>query len=382
MPLAALALLLAAADAPRTADVPLARPKDRRDVKANPPYDAVRISVWTPDGGPVRGAVVNPFGPQLHLQKGWQDAARVWGFAVVGADYSGVGKAEYGPTLAAGLKKVGLEQAPLLFVGSGEGAAAALAFADALPGRTVAVAAVGVEAGPGSDAARTIPTLTVVGERDGKLLEAAAGRHDAERRRGSLWAVAPLWGRRGELGPATGLVMPFFDDAVRRRLPADADPTKGPVKLRAVVEGDGWHCDSGFEKPLPRIANAGRSNDGPAGRNWFPGEASAAACQGLMVRVPKLVIRAPRPPADGDPFGPMKARQGFRATVAGAKGYAKVGLRDGSDVIGEGKGKFEVTEVPVPAGLSEGVHVLTAVGWDAKGGLADISRPVCVIVAR
>jgi len=73
----------------RTA-VQLQTPKKSKD-RTEGDLDKVLVNIWIPDGvDVVRGAIVNPFYLPLVERTDYQKVARVWRFALIGANYFGV----------------------------------------------------------------------------------------------------------------------------------------------------------------------------------------------------------------------------------------------------------------------------------------------------
>src|SRR4051794_32577649 len=71
--------------------VTLSKVKKPGDARVKEPLDRIHLHVWLPGDVKVfRGAVFNPFNDKQAEQAHWQEAARLWGFAVIGADYFGV----------------------------------------------------------------------------------------------------------------------------------------------------------------------------------------------------------------------------------------------------------------------------------------------------
>jgi hypothetical protein len=322
------------ADAVHTAEVPLSKPKKATDKRAKEPFDKAVLRVWIPDGvKTVRGAVFNPFNEKQVEQTHWQEAARLWDFAVVGADYFGVDKKDFGPTLAAGMAKLGrelnrpeLEHVPFLMIGMSAGAGMCMTFADQLPDRTIAVAAVCLEVGPFSDATRKIPVLTIYGEKDGKQGEILAKKLPEERKQGALWATAVQWGRRHEFGAANNLVMPFFDTCLRHRYPVDADPTHGPVKLWPLGPRSG--CLVGLPNETesqPWVHQLGGKGAGlkvvdPLA-GWLPDGLVCDAWAAFVRKNNELTLREPKPLGDGNPFVTYKGGKKVKVVVGGLRGY-------------------------------------------------------------
>lgn len=379
-----------AADAVHVVEAPLAKPKKAGDKRVKEPLDKVALHVWVPDGVPVvRGAVFNPFNEKQVEQKHWREAARLWGFAVVGADYFGVNAADYGPTLAGGLKTLAaelkrpeFENVPFVMVGMSAGAGMCVKFADQLPDRTVAVAPVCLEVGPSSEAARRVPMLTVFGEKDGRQFDILTEKLPAERKSGARWAVAVQWGRGHEFGAANNLAMPLFDAAIRLRYPADADPAKGPVKLRDIPEEAGWlarHPPRGGTAEPPR-----EFKDWPAGREagWLPTPGLARAWHGFVSRSP-VTIKEPAPLGDGRPFALLEPGTPVKLVLAGAKGMTRFEVYDGDARLASFSRaeKGDAAEFTLPK-LEPGIHPLVVYPGDETDVAFAPTRPAAVVVRR
>lgn len=377
----------ASADVVHTAEVKLAKEKKKSD-RAVEPLGTVTLHVWIPDGvTTLRGAVVNPFNDKQVEQKHWQEVCRLWGFALVGANYFGVDRGEYRKTLADGLADLGkqlkrpeLTNVPFVFVGMSAGAGMAVQFAEQLPDRTVAVAAVCLEVGPTTEAGRGIPLLTIFGEKDGKQMEQLLAKLPEARKAGALWGIAPQWGRKHEWGQANNLVMPFADTCVSLRLPKDADPAKGPVKLTALKEGDGW---VGYWSGNPAKGVIRPFKDVPKdveALSWFPDHRTAAVWQAFVEQKPDLTIDEPVSLGDGKPFTPLAADTPF--TVKTKTASLQTFVRDGAIQIAASEPfKGDPKEVKVDK-LSAGVHTLILYGDNAGNASIGPSRPVTVIVPK
>jgi hypothetical protein len=263
-----LALALAAAPvlaADTTVDtvVKLQTPKKDKG-RTDGALDEVPLSLWIPDGVPVvRGAVMNPFNLKAVTQSHWQEACRLWGFALIGANYFAVKNQEFPTTLQAALKefaaKTGrkeLEHVPLCFVGMSAGAGMSMHFARAMPDRTIAVGPVCLEVGPDTAETRGIPIVTVFGDKDMQQMPQLAAKLPVQRKEGARWAIAVQWGRGHEFAAANNIVIPLFDHAICRRYPAGVTPAAGPVKLVDIPENEGWLGDRGtWETNFAAIAS-------------------------------------------------------------------------------------------------------------------------------
>jgi hypothetical protein len=379
--------LALSADAVHTVDARLTKEKKKSD-RAVEPLGAVTLHVWVPGGGsPLRGAVVNPFNDKAVGQKHWQEACRLWGFAVVGANYFGVDKAEYGKTLADGLADLGkqlkrpeLANLPLCFVGMSAGGGMSVQFAEQLPDRTIAAAPVCLEVGPTTAAGRGIPTLTVFGEKDGKQMEQLLAKLPEARKDGALWAIAPQWGRKHEFGAANNLVIPFFDSCISLRLPRDADPGKGPVMLAELKEKDGWVGSWGGNPAKGSIHKFADAPQTTHPLSWFPDPRTAAVWQAFVEQKPELSIEEPAGLGDGQPFTPLGADKGF--TLKAKTTHPRTFVRDGPFQIAATefiKGDPKAVKIEK---LAPGIHTLILYADDAKDAGFGPSRPVTVIVPK
>lgn len=381
------ASLAAAADAVHTVDAKLTKEKKKSD-RAVEPLGAVTLHVWIPDGVPtLRGAVVNPFNDKAVGQKHWQEACRLWGFAVVGANYFGVTKDEYGRTLADGLADLGkqlnrpeLAHLPLCFIGMSAGGGMSVQFAEQLPDRTVAAAPVCLEVGPTTAAGRRIPMLTIFGEKDGKQMEQLLAKLPEARTAGALWAIAPQWGRKHEFGQANNLVLPFFDSCIALRLPKDADPAKGPVELTELKEKDGW---VGYWSGNPAKGTVRKFADAPKdvpSLGWFPDHRTAAVWQAFVEQKPELSIEEPAGLGDGKEFTTRPADKAF--TVKAKTTHRRTFVRDGAIQIAASDDLKGDPKAVTVEKLSPGIHTLILHADDAGGAGFGPSRPVTVVVPR
>lgn len=384
--LAAVALVLpaAAADAVHATVAKVAKPKKKSD-RAVEPLDGVTVRLWMPDGVPaLRGVIVNPFNDKAVEQEHWQEAAWLWGFGVVGANYFGVSKDEFGATLTAGLTQLGTElkrpelaNVPFCFVGMSAGGGMSVQFAEQLAERTIAAAPVCLEVGPTTDAGRAIPMLTIFGEKDGKQMELLLGKLPAARKAGALWGIAPQWGRKHEFGQANNLVLPFFDSCISLRLTKDADAAKGPVKLTPLKPEDGW---VGYWSGNPATGSIAKFSDAPAdvpALSWFPDHRTAAVWQAFVTQKPVLAIESPAPLGDGTPFAPVPA--GEKLTVTAKTTHRRTFLRDGPHQIAASDSDPKTVTVEK---LAPGIHTLILFADDGGNAGFGPSRPVTVVVPR
>ncbi|HSI36326.1 MAG TPA: hypothetical protein VK986_22265 [Tepidisphaeraceae bacterium] len=370
-----------------SATAPLAKPRKTSDRSG--PADRVEFSIYVPgDVKTLRGAVMNPFHLKTAEQEHWRQACRTWGFALIGANYFGVGKEQFAGTLQAALDNFAtrsghpeLRHVPLCFVGMSAGAGMSREFASALPDRTLAVAAVCLEVAPDTDALRGIPFLNVFGEKDGGQMKLHLEKLPVQRARGARWGIAVQWGRKHEFALANNLVVPFFEDVIALRLPPDADLSKGPAALRPVPPDSGWLGDvTGWadKRHVAAVAPVGEYKGDAAVACWFPSARVAATWRALVTADPGVRITEPAGLGDNQPFQPQSTSKPVTVRVVLPEpGAAKVELFDGDKLLASKTAApfaFEVT-------LEPGSHPLIAVAHPAGGGPA-YSRPHTVIVVR
>jgi pimeloyl-ACP methyl ester carboxylesterase len=379
-----------AADTLLDVQIKLKQPKKAADRTDGPP-DAVPFSIFIPDGTPVvRGAIYNPFNLKQSGQKHWQEAARLWGFAVIGSNHFGVRNEEHAATLLAALKDAAiqtkrpeLEHLPLCLVGMSAGSGMSMTFAKQIPDRVIALGLVCLEVGPDAAVPATlkIPTVTVFGEKDGRQMQQLAAKLPKERAAGAQWAIAVQWGRRHEFGLANNLVVPFFADAIRLRYPKDATPLNGPVKLLDVEEKSGHLADvSSWSTPFPTIAPYAEFKGNPADACWFPSADVAAIWRAFVAKEPKVAITSPLHFSDGKPFVPVPAGQPLDVAFTLPAGVEpkEIQLFEGAQLLATTTDRNAPIRID---NLPPGIHPLILVVTLADGTRLT-SRPVVVIAPR
>lgn len=372
--------LLAAEGNVLTAQVPLETPR-KKAPRGGGALDTVEVQIWLPANVKViRGAIVNPFYTKAVTQQHWQAACRLWGFAVVGANYFDVKNDDCKPTLLAALKtfanKSGhkeIEHLPLCFVGMSAGGGMSAKFADLLPERTIAAAPVCLEVGPRSPASRHIPMITIFGEKDGKQLEKLLAKLPVERAARARWAIAIQWGRRHEFGQANNLILPFFDACIRMRYPADANPLSGPVKLQDIPEDAGYLGDAGsWGDSEANIAPFYKYSGDRKTACWFPDERTAHTWKAFVGKKPALKLKSPAGLGDGQPFVVHQADMPITIELQPQDADAKTAVHFGtgpSTNIGSENSTIK---------LSAGIHPL--IGVRLKDGTRQITRPHTLLV--
>jgi hypothetical protein len=274
-----------------------------------------------------------------------------------------------------------LDHLPLCFLGMSRGGGMSMQLAELMPERTIASVPVCLEVGPGSEATRHVPVLTVFGEKDGAQMEKLLGKLPTERKLGGRFGIAVQWNRKHEFGQANNLAFVFFDDAITRRLPKDAAANK-PVPLADIPLEDGWLGDPAtWEKDGMRpTITAWQDYKGDREKAcWFPSQRIAATWQGFVGATKDVTITDPAGLGDGQAFGTHTATKSVAVKLALAAGLkpTKVELWDGDERLAEkaeAPWAFEVKFKP-------GIHALYAVTRQ-DGQEQRTSRPHTIVVGE
>ncbi len=364
-----------------TVAIKLQTPKSEKDQRAKPPYDETQFDLWLPDGVTVvRGAVVNPFHRPAATQRHWQEACRHWGFALVGCDFFGVKDADF-PTLFTALERFAqqtghpeLAHVPLCYVGMSAGAGMSMRFTALAPHRTLAAAPVCLEVGPRTPESRSVPIVTIFGEKDGRQMEQLLTRLPSERREHARWAIAVQWGRRHEFGRANNLVLPWFDRVIAHRLPQSVPAGTG-VTLREYLESSGW---LGSTADWATIAPYADYSGDRALACWLPDAYVAHVWQAFVVRAPQVRIEEPAGLGDGAPLVVHRSGEpiAIRLKLNDPQAVARVEIYRGDQrwLAAEGP----ATELEGPP-LPPGIHALIAVAVRTDG-TRHLSPPNAILV--
>jgi hypothetical protein len=191
------------------------------------------------------------------------------------------------------------------------------------------------------------------------------------------WMVLPAYGHEYAENRQDLLIMPLMDLAVRTRYPRDADPTKGPIKLRAIDPASGWVADNTtWESGLTKIVPA-REFKGDLGHSsWLQNEDIAFIYRAYGTHNNPITITSPGPCGPGTPAVDAGADVPITANTSKFTNWKKLELHDGAKRLGEitqGEPKF------VARGLTPGYHIFSVLGTDAQGNLRT-SDPVMVVV--
>lgn len=345
--------------------------------------DAVKVSIWIPEGVKVlRGIIVNPFYINLVEREDYHEAARLWEFGLIGANFFGVKNDDY-DTLLVAMKdfaeKSGhreIEHLPILFNGFSAGSGMLMKMANMWPERVIACGPVGLEVGPETPETRKIPVLTIFGEKDMHQMEILTRKLPEQRKEGALWGIAVNWGLRHDYANANDLVWPFFDQVIRYRLPKDQMALNGPVKLLDYREEDGWLGDiSTWDSSFATINSYKDYKGDRTKAAWFPNEYVARTWQGFVSRRPTLAIQEPVSKPEEKTTLFAKTQFPIITSSSIPLKAKRVDYFDGCHPLTR---KIIAANKVVVRGVEPGVRALIAVS--AVGDKNIISKPVAVIV--
>jgi len=371
--------------------VPLSKPKKSAD-RIDGGLNHVAFSLWLPENeARIRGIYLMPFNLNGVEQEQSRAMCRHWKFALVGSNFMRVDKAEFGPTLLAGLKDLAAQSkhpeiahAPLIAASMSAGVGMCVSLAEQLPERFIACGLACLEVGPETQRTAAVPMMSIFGERDGgqmRLHEELLPKRRTDL--DSSWAITVQWTRKHEWGQSNNLLWPFFDEVIRQRLPADAFAVEGPVKLRPVDPASVWFGNPAtWTAPVATIAPA---KEYPAAKNiacWLPGPQTAHVWQAFVVRKPLLRIESPVPQGDKRPLAIYSSKETISVSIAADATLAdgKIELRDGSILLATGELKNQQAKLNIGP-LPPGIHTLIARSTSTLE-LVALSRPVVILVVE
>ncbi len=228
--------------------------------------------------------------------------AKSWGFAVLGTQFTGYdtqyinadrgsGRAllESISNYATRSRHLELANAPLLMLGFSHGGAFSYSFALWQPSKVIAFAC--NKSGYATlknttPEARGVPGLFFYGELDDSRVYRRMNEIlTVNRSLGALWALAEDWGSKHEPGSANNLILAFFAQAIRLRLPEDAAPLTGAVRLKALHEPEGFLGDNSTFTRNPAILRKFKDyRDNKDEASWLPNYPAGAAWRDCVTR--------------------------------------------------------------------------------------------------
>jgi len=218
------------------------------------------LRMWIPPGTKVvRGAIMQGRWDGLVTKGQYRKLAALWEFALIGGMMQHGD--DYSVSIPAALKDLAeksghpeIEHIPFVTMGFSNGGWWAVNVAKKMPERTIAVAVCampglsGAEHNPDARAAmQTVPVMQVNGASDGATHDWVRNEDPTfpKLRKNELpWTLAMQWKTKHKYGATNSLAFPFLQEAIRMRLPEDADARKGPVTLIPLDPEEVWMGDS------------------------------------------------------------------------------------------------------------------------------------------
>ncbi|MEI6602500.1 MAG: sugar-binding protein [Clostridia bacterium] len=353
------------------------------------PSDPTRIvRLWIPSvTAPVKGLIIIGNGGNgdwryESAHRELQVFARKYGFGVV--SHAGIiGSRTYeenGRIILNAFKlfaKIGknpeLANVPFIYSGSSSGGASAYGMMNFAPSRTIAITSnvtAGFNPATPSDAALKVPAMFTTGEFDGSFQGMKAMVRGA-RARGALWSWLGVQGMAHEHRRTYHMFLPFWAKCITMRMPANANPKSGPVKLNEIKEDTGWLTDdttwaSGYTTIAPYADYMGVKADA----GWIIDKDIAYLYRGLSTWSQRLNITMDNNPA---PFSDVEytlkvlkpgSELVLRIVPVNFPGtLTKVAFYMGGKLLGETTG----TSFETNLSNQYAAQTFTAVGYDENG---------------
>ncbi len=360
------------------------------------------LKMWVPPGAdPVRGVLFhgNPGGHgdtrNIPRDERLQEFAARYDFGIIGVTsffgtqiYPKLGKiiVEVMNDWAKLGRHPEIANLPIIARGSSNAGMTAYGLACYAPERMICFTPnVGARYNPVSppDEALKVPALLHIGPED-KLVRGGVERTEKLfadiRPRGALWAWDAENGKGHEIGHIDDIDMKFYEVCIALRLPADADPRKGPVQLNELPEESGWLVDfSSWASGITRIAPYNEYEADKSKAGWVPNKDIAFLYRGVATydNPLKVSIRDLGPVDNPFASGRLLRSVGGNVVDPGRKiilecdasGFAdrtRIEFYHGGRKISEvTKGREPKCEFVVDPKYT--TYALTAVGYDDKG---------------
>ncbi len=235
------------------------------------------------------------------------------------------------------------------------------------------------------DAALKVPALLHIGPEDPLVrggVERTTELFEDIRPRGALWAWDAEKDKGHEIGHIDDVDMKFYETCISLRLPADADPRKGPVKLNELPEESGWLVDlSSWASGITYIAPYDEYKGDKTKAGWVPNRDIAYLYRGVATHDNPLKVSIKDLGPVDNPYesGALLRSVGGNVVDPGSKiilecdasGFAewqRIEFYNAGEKIGEvSRGQEPKCELVVGPGHT--VYALTAVGYDDKGAI-------------
>jgi hypothetical protein len=236
-----------------------------------------------------------------------------------------------------------------------------------------------------SDAALKVPGLMHIGPTDRFFtngVEETRAMFEEVMPRGALWAWDAEQGKGHAIGHIDDVDMKFYETCIALRLPADADPRRGPVKLKPLRREDGWLVDlSSWKSGITHIAPFAEYKGDPKAAGWLPTADIAYLYRSIATYDSplKLEIVGLKAVENPDSMGRFLSSVGgnvldedravrLRCDVGTFKDWEEIEFFDGARSLGKVKRGQEPT-VAFKVDPKRTVHALCVVARDADGNL-------------
>lgn len=274
-----------------------------------------------------------------------------------------------------------IESAPFVAFGGSAGGGFANTLLGDVPHRVIACAPVSAGNVKFEDnaAVRATPICLMSGEQETRLNGLIQSVMEASRTKGSLISWIPVQGL-GHTGDGQQvLAVPFFDQAIRLRYPADQDPRKGPVQLLPVDPKTGWIADHATWRCGLTAIMPYAEFKGPVGASsWLLSKDIAWIYRAYATYDNPLKITSLPPPTRPTPILDPGANVTLVVDDTAFPDWQSMEFFAGAQKLGEVRARPAQL---VLSDLKTGVYVFTVLATDAKG-VARTSSPVLAIVRR
>ena len=270
-----------------------------------------------------------------------------------------------------------LVNAPFVVYGFSAGGGFANRLLNTLPERVIASAplssAMRMDIPP---AAREVPVCMFSGDQEDRLVPLLTETMQTQRSLGGHWAWAMVEGQGHRESDQAALAIPFLDRCIRLRYPAEADPARGPVVLKALPLSSGWLADNAsWRSGLTKIAPYTDPGANAAATSWLPDEDTAFIYRAYATYTPSLKLT--NPPSGAAWVLNPGASLAVTVDDSACPGWQTMALYNGARKLAEitqGPARFPVTN------LQPGVYAYLVMAT-YPNGVQQVSHPALVVVS-
>ncbi len=221
-----------------------------------------------------------------------------------------------------------------------------------------------------------------------KMLPDIEAKFEPARARGLPWGLAVQWGCAHDFGNSATLFAAWIQGIAAARIPRDADPRGGPVKLADARPEEGWLGDrSTTDGTFATVAPWGQFGGDKAKASWFPDSATARVWRAFQSRNSPVNLAAKT--SDGrsalPPFTPkaefgMSASAGqeiiLEAVVPEGLSPVKTSFFSGDQAIGTARAApWKISWTPAAAGCYP-----VFAEWETREGARGVTNPALISV--